>query len=341
MDAESRDMTTLSPFFNGLRKGVPAERKAEALGRVVSILLQGIALHSYEADSAQAEDFRVSVRKVRSDFEQTEDEDTALLLAGAAIRLMDDHNRKAQLQARARQNEFEAAIALVSEALLDVSKANAETMVRFKEMERDLASACDLESLRGVKEKLAHAVEAVRDSVANPLKAWGTKIPAGKSDPVTGLPDYGFGATAIAEVWNQRDEYYAGMFAAERLETINTRFGFQAGDGVLQVLSRHTARNLSPGDRLFRWRGPCLMALMKRDASEGLVASEMTRLTMARIQHGISLKGREIMLPISTSWNLLALGAASGIDEVLTRMNTFAASRLPAKRQSAMLTSIE
>jgi GGDEF domain-containing protein len=332
-------MTTLSPFLNGMRKGAAADRKAEALGRVVSILLQGIARHSFDSDSPESEGFQAEVRKIRTEFDQVSDEDSALLLAGAAIRLMDEHNQQAQAQARARQNEFEATIGLLTEALLDVSRAGAGTLVSFRDMERDLASASTAEGLRNARERLERAVEGVRDEVTNPMKAIGAKIPQGKADPVTGLPDYGFAAGAIAEVWGRREDYFAALFAAERLETINTRFGFQAGDEVLQVLSRHTARNLAPGDRLFRWRGPCLMALMKRDASEGFVANELARLSLAKIEHAISLKGREVMLPISTTWNLLSLGAASGIEELLTRMNAFAASRVPAKKMAAMVSS--
>lgn len=332
-------MTTLSPFLNSLRKGASGERKAEALGRVVSILLQGIALHSYDADSTSASEFQTGIRKLRNDFEKADDEDAALLLAGSAIRLMDEHNGKSFLRERCRQMELEAAVGLVSEALLDVTRAGDETAGKFRDLQQELVSAQDMAGLQSAKERLAELVAAVRDDAAHPLKACSSKIPEGKADPVTGLPDYGFAATAIAEVWADREDYYAALFAAERLEAINSRFGFQAGDGVLQVLSEHTARNLGPGDRLFRWRGPCLMALMKRDASEGMVASEMARLTLAKMEHAITLKGRDVLLPVSTSWNLLSLGAASGLEELLGRMNAFAASRIPQRKASAMAAS--
>jgi GGDEF domain-containing protein len=332
-------MNTLSPFLNGLRKGSSGDRKAAVLGRVVSILLQGIALHSYDADSAIASEFQTAIRKVRNDFEHTDDEDTALILAGSAIRLMDDHNSRSYLLERSRQTELEEAVALVSHALLDVTHAGAETTARFEEMQRELASAHDMDTLLGAKDRLSALVESIRDELANPGKICSAKIPEGKADPVTGLPDYGFAVTAIAEIWADREDYYAALFAAERLEAINTRFGFQAGDGVLQVLSDHTARNLSPGDRLFRWRGPCLMALIKRQGSEGMVATEMARLTLAKIEHTIAMKGRDVLLPVSTSWNLLSLSAASGLDELLARMNAFAASRIPQRRPSAMAAS--
>jgi GGDEF domain-containing protein len=325
-------MTTLAPFMNASRT-VAAERKAEALSRVVSLLLQGIALHSFETGSAQAASFQTGIRKVRADFDKTDDPDSVLLLAGAAIHLMEEFNDAARQQARARQNEFESAIALLTEALLEVARTDAETLVAFKEIERDLASAPGVEGLRSAREKLTHAVEAVRDEVSNPLGKCG--IPRGDVDSSTGLPDYGFAAGAIADIWHCRDDYYAAIFAAERLETINLRFGFQAGDQVLQVLSDHVMKLLGRDDKLFRWRGPCIMALLRRGVSEAQLAADLSRQSPARMEHALTLGDREVILTLSTSWNLFPLNAFNGIDELLGQMNTFAAGRLSAKKDTS------
>lgn len=305
-------------------RAAAAERRAEALGRVVSMLLQGIALHSFESASAEAMAFQTAIRKVRGDFEKVEDQDSTLLLAGAAIRLMEDYNDGIRRHSQAKQNEFEAAIGLLTEALLEVAHAGADTLVGFKEIERDLAAASSLEALRSARERLAGAVEEVREEVSNPLRKCG--IPRGEVDRSTGLPDHGFAAGAIAEIWHSRDDYYAVVFTAERLETINMRFGFLAGDQILKMLSRNVAKSLTPDDRLFRWRGPCVMALIRRDAPEALVAADLARIAMARMEHAITLGEREVMLTISTSWNLFPLRTADGIEELLRQMT------VPARR---------
>jgi GGDEF domain-containing protein len=326
-------MTTLKPFMNASRT-IAAERKAEALERVVSMLLQGIALHSFESNTEPAEKFQNAIRKVRSDFDKVDDQDSTLLLAGSAIRLMEDYNNSVEQRMRARQNEFEAAIALLAEGLLEISRASAETMIAFKEIERDLASAPGVDALRRAKERLAIAVDSIRDEVANPLA--GSAVPRGEVDAATGLPDYGFAADALAQIWQTRDRYYAAIFSAERLETINMRFGFTAGDQVLRTLSGHVAKSLAPTDRLFRWRGPCLMALIRRDAPEALVAAELSRTAQAKLEHAITMGGRDAMMSVSTTWSLFPLRTATGIDDVLRQMNTFAAGRVPARREMAV-----
>jgi hypothetical protein len=52
---------------------------------------------------------------------------------------------------------------------------------------------------------------------------------------------------------------------------------------------------------------------------------------MTKISHAIAIRDREVILPVSISWNLFPLQAATGIEEMLGRMNTFAASRALAQ----------
>jgi len=315
-------MTTLTPFMNASRT-VAAERRAEALSRVVSMLLQGIALHSFASESPEAAGFQAAIRKVRSDFDKVDDDqDSALLLAGAAIRLMEDYNDGVRLQARARQVQYETAVGVLSEGFLELARASADTRADFEQIVRELGSS-------GVEE-LRAAVEAIRDEVADPLKKCG--IPGGEVDSSTGLPDYGFAAAAMAEVWQRRENHFAAIFAAERLETINMRYGFAAGDQVLHLLGRTVGKALTAGDRLFRWRGPCVMALLKRDAPEAFVAGDLARVASTKMEHGITLGDREVMLSVSTSWNLFPLKSASSLEELLERMNKFAATRVAAPK---------
>jgi GGDEF domain-containing protein len=332
-------MSNISPFFHGSRRNGSGDRKADALVRVVSILLQGVVRHSFESDSADAAAFQTSLRKVRTEFEQAVDEDSALLLAGSAVRLMEDYNQSAQSRAAERRQELESAVVMVSEALLDIAGATVETRVRMKEISADLASAGGVDELRTARKKLAEAVGRIRDDYSHPLKKFGKEIPRGDVDSVTGLPDYGFGAGAIAEVWHRREDFYAAIFAAERLESINARFGYQAGDEILMLLSRRAAQSLTPADRLFRWRGPCVAALMKRNAPEALVASELNRVTSTKIEHAITLRERQVMLPVSMSWNLFPLHASSEIGDLLGRMNSFAAGRALPGKPPTMLNS--
>ncbi len=323
-------MTALSPFLKGSRKQAAAigDRKAEALNRVVSLLLQGISLHAFQFDPAATEAFQLSIRKLRTELELVDDEDSALLMAAAAIRLLEENNGAAEAHLQSRHNELEKVVALLSDALLDVSNSTEETMVEIKEIERDIARARGVGALATGRARMAAAIAGIRAAshTANEIEG-----ALGETDGVTGLPDSSHGAAAIAEVWKHREDHYVGIFAAERLETINLRFGFQAGDQVLQTLSQHIAQQSVSGDQLFRWRGPCIVKLFRRRAPEAHVASEMTRAASSRLELALSIRDRDAIVSISTTWHLFPLHDARNFEQLIGRLNEFAATRARPK----------
>jgi len=324
-------MTKLSPFLKGSRKQTATidDRKAEALNRVVSLLLQGISLHAFQFDPGATEAFQLSIRKLRTDLELVDDEDSALLMAAAAIRLLEENNRAAESHLQSRQNELEKVVALLSDALLDVSGSTEETMVQIKEIERDIARARGVGALATGRARMAAAVAGIRAASRATTEIEAT---LGETDGVTGLPDSSHGAAAIAEVWKHRTDYYVGIFAAERLETINLRFGFQAGDQVLQTLSQHIAQHTAAGDQLFRWRGPCIVKLFRRRAPEAHVTSEMARTAASRLELALSIGDRDAIVSISTAWRLFPLQDARSLEQLVGGLNEFAATRTRASR---------
>lgn len=343
-------MLTLSPFLKGSRdlkgsgvrndkdhkerahteKSVSGERQVEALNRVISILLQGIAMNAFEFDAAAYENFQTSMRKLRDKMESAEDEDTALLLAGSAIRRLEEYNEGAARYVRARQAEFEGIVGLYSEAVLETSKASPDTCSLLREIEKDLACPCGNDALAEVKVRLAACLEQVR-AEANPLRKglWA----AGATDLVTGLPDVGFAMRAFAEIWSRRDDYFIAAISLDRLETINLRFGFKAGDQLLTALSGHLTRNLQDDDQLFRWRGPCLVLLLERHVSEAIVSAELARTMSARLEETLEVRDREVTVNISATWNLLPLRHLTTVEDLASKINQMAAGRSPAARR--------
>jgi GGDEF domain-containing protein len=339
-------MITLSPFLKGLgakgagKDGAAGEKQAEALSRIISVLLQGIAIHGFNYEPAVFASFENSIRKLRADFEratveQARDETDALMVVLSAIRLLEEHNESAARHVAARQNEFEAVVGMLSETALQIARAAPEVMVRVKEIERDIARSSNIEAMSAARARLTSCMEDLRaEALADPQHQLGNSS-GDQIDQVTGLPDARHAATAFSKVWNRRMEYYAAVFSLERLEAVNLRFGFQAGDQMLAILGGHIAQHLMPGDQLFRWRGPCLVMLMERRVAEPLVATELGRIAPARLESAIAVREREVMVPISASWNLLPLNSFSNPEELARKLNEFAAGRPRVARKFA------
>jgi GGDEF domain-containing protein len=324
-------MTTLAPFLQPPR-GIDNQRRdrhTEGLNRILSLFLRGIAQHAYEPDAAASALFQNSIRRLRQQLDLVEDEDSALLLAAAAIRALEDNTRAADAHLQARQNEFEKVIAVLCDTLLDVTGASEETMVEIKEIERDIARSRETETLEAAGLRMAAAVSVIRDAALTRSSSQNETedVAPGEIDGATGLPDSLHGAAAISAVWNYRADYYAAIFAAERLETINARFGLEAGDQVLHALSNHIAQHSQPGDQLFRWKGPCVVSILQRRLPRIHVTTEVARTGAAHFEHVLSIKDRDAIVSVSTASCVFPLSASRTVKELISRLDGFAATR--------------
>ena len=157
-------MTTLSPFLKGSRKEtIRSDRKAEALNRVVSLLLQGISLHAFQFDPIATETFQVSIRKLRTELESVDDEASALLMAAAAIRLLEENNGAAEAHLQARQNELEKVVALLSDGLLEVAVRTKRRWSRSKRSSA-ISRRGRLWALSTGRARMAAAVAGIREA---------------------------------------------------------------------------------------------------------------------------------------------------------------------------------
>ena len=308
----------------------PRDQRIDALKRVISILLQGMALHSFSYDGAEFELFQRAIRTLRDDIASVEDDDSVLIMAGSAIRTLQEHTEAAERTIAARQDELEAAIAMVSDSLLTVGHIGESLGVELKESERDVASAREPAEILAARGRLARCLEDIRVYVLRRNEASLLSPQAyleNELDPLTGLPDSRKAVDAISAAWGRRDEFKCAAFAVRRLDTINARYGFRAGDEVLRIMS-DSLKAIFPDHRLlFRWRGPYILALVDKYSTESVVAPEMQRLVAARLQHMIALKDREVMLSISIAWKMIPLEAKS-VEEMIHTLDELTTIRL-------------
>jgi len=323
-------MLSINPFLHS-----PRDRHIDSLNRIISVLLQGLALHSFCHDEGEFELFQRSLRKLRDQFATTEDDDSKLLLAGSAIRTLEEHSLAASQAIAARQNELEGAIALLSDSLLTVSHASETQALELKESERDVAQARHSDDMMAARERLVACLEDIRIEVLQrdqtPTLA---ASPVGADiDAVTGLPGSRRAVDAIMAAWNRREHYNAAVFAVRRLDTINMRFGFEAGDEILRVMSGHLTGFFAATRLLFRWRGPYLLGLVEK-GTDPRISAELKRFAATKLQHSLTQKHREVILPISMICALIPLEAKS-IEEMIRRLDELAKNGLHQDRSFA------
>ena len=87
-------------------------------------------------------------------------------------------------------------------------------------------------------------------------------------------------------------------------------------------------KQLATDDRLFRWGGPALLALLPRTDNIEIVRSEVGRIMATRLEHTIETPSRSMLVPIAARWTLFPMMAAPRL--MFQKIDAFAA--MPASR---------
>lgn len=297
--------------------------RTEALNRVISMLLQGLALHSYCQNDEEFSAFQKRIRNLREEIARVDDEDTGLLVVGSAVRT--DRGESSDRELTPRQKDLEAAISMISESLLSVARTPDAQAVALRQSEHDVITARQPDEIVAAAVKLASCLEGIRTQILRRNDALLTPsqhYTPSDIDSVTGLPDARQALDALSAAWKHRKRYCAAVFGVRRLDAINARFGFQAGDDVLRIVTQHLAEYFARDYLLFRWRGPCVLCIMEKRMPMALIAAEVKRVASMRLQQAMTMKNRDAIVAISMSCALISLETDS-VEDVIARLEDF------------------
>lgn len=309
---------------------------ASALMRAALLLLEAIALHAVRIEASESAAFSASIRLMRRQIEEASDGDRVLVLCGEAIHALESYNRDVENGIRIRTTEFQEMIRMLARTIVEVSAAGASATSNLQQIEKQFQDASRLSDLHLIKVQLGEALKALAtetarqreqaDRISRALKdrlESASLVGGNDIDPVTGLPGVTAAEEALEALFRSPSPGYAALFRVARIELINSRFGFGAGDRVLVILSQHIAQQLSPADRLFRWRGPTLLALLQRSAKLQDIRLEVNRIASARLEHVIEIRNRSVLLPISSTSLTLPLAETGSAGKAIDALNSF------------------
>ncbi len=321
--------------------------KLEEAVRVISLLMQGMALHAVEGEQSEYERFRESVLASITAFEANPS-GHLLITAGAVLKQLEEYNRSTTREFHAQSRERQAMITMLSQTLLRIGSISERGATRLQEIETKLERASEIDDIRTLRVKLGECLDniregrfqhqadsmAVMEGVRSQMVAQGMPLPdpstaADIPDPVTGLPDVRSALRELAAEPADPQPRYLGVFAANRLSAINGRFGYAVGDLILNAVREQIALRISAADRLFRWRGPCIVALLQRQVPLAAVRTEVARIGSFRLDRTIEIGSRMILLPISCAWTVIPVDQSP--PEVAAQVDAFVAAAAPAE----------
>jgi len=165
---------------------------------------------------------------------------------------------------------------------------------------------------------------------APPATAWRTA--SSQTDPATGLPERAAAEAAIEAAIREKRSTFVAIFVLERLDVINARFGCKVGDEIFALYSRDLAHQLGKEDKLYRWTGPAVLAVLDRAEDIRRVRGDVVRIATKRFSRTIEAAGRCVLLSVGATASVISL-ADSDPGAVIRELEAFVCgSTEPAAR---------
>jgi len=318
-------------------------RPEAALRRVISVLLQAVETHSVEGDKVDHEQFQASIRQITATLTEQTAAEELLVIAGAVAGALKDHAERTTRFVRAQSREYQRMLAMLTETVASITQGSEQSVNRLRDIERQLERTTVIEDVRLLRMKLEQCLESMREEIRQQeasaaatvaeLQASLERAQANfqavavneAADPVTGLAGRMAAEAALQEAIASRRACYVVVIVANRVQAINARFGYAVGDRVLHKLCHHFRSALSAADRMFRWQGPALLALLERSHSVDDVRKEIARIAAVKIEDAIEIGSRSVLLPISGSYTVFPV--SSSLKLLIARIDQFIASQ--------------
>jgi GGDEF domain-containing protein len=331
-------MISLKPY---LFRGDGNREVEEAYQRMIGLFLQAISLHSVEGDKTDHERFCADIKSFAARFTPELSMSEQFILVGEVLRTLEDYNRHTTKFLRIQNTELQKMIGMLTETVIAVGSGTENSVTSLQEIEKSIEQVRLLEDIHSIKAQLGICLEGVRGEtqrqkdqgkvlleklekeLAQTRRSGSTVV---NLDQVTHLPDKTAAEARLREAVGAVDLSFLVLAVVNRVHAVNARFGYAIGDEVLAEAAQHFRESLSNEDQLFRWQGPALVAILKREESIDAVREELRRFADKKIDKTFMFGARSILLPISTSWTVFLI--ESPLDALIRKVETFTAAQL-------------
>lgn len=313
------------------------------LRQVVSLLLEKIGSEAVVADENEVAAFRTDIRSLRDHVDQRSTPEEIVSTAESAAVIMEAYNNEISAFLRKQRRELKNIVTIMMETVAAITGENTRAVERLRgigdNLERTLAAA-DLDTL---KLNLAECLQDFRqetlrqkEEAENMIIALRRDIERGPQqsvppelteiDEATSLPLKDACVKAMHASIPPGKRRYVVTLVLNRLQAVNARFGFEVGNRVLCRFGEFIEQQILPEDRLFRWRGPALVAVLERPEGIDMIRAQIRRMLESRLEQTLDVEGRPVMITVSARWSAFQLTTTVAAAE--KQIETFAASQM-------------
>lgn len=136
--------------------------------------------------------------------------------------------------------------------------------------------------------------------------AAGPASPTSDWDPVAGLPGRKEAECVFNELRLAEEPFDAIVLVIDSMAPIYSLLGRRAADQLMRSYAEFMARLKAPHERLFRWSGPTLLVLSRRDQNVDSVRDDFqNRLRKHKFEQMSRVSARAVHVPLSPRWTVL------------------------------------
>jgi GGDEF domain-containing protein len=327
-----------------------AEQEADPAGvaRVAGLLIQGIALHAVEGDPLEYQMFRHEIQQQIEVVEANPAPAELLVSIGAVLQALEGYNARTTRHLRMQGTELYNMITMLTRTVETLGAGSEKSVGQLREIEGKIEKTSVIEDVRMLKLRLGECLDSIRAeaerqkadssravaSLREEIRGSQERISAAGAglvlDPTTGVPARAAAAAALAEWVLSPNPPYVALFVVDRVQLLNSRFGYEVGDRVLKTYLEELRIHLPPGDQIFRWSGPAFLALLKRPDTIDKVRDQLRFALQGKIERNFELSKRTVLLSITATWAIFPV--TPPLEELITRLDTFLGAQSPAPK---------
>jgi GGDEF domain-containing protein len=279
-----------------------------------------MALHTVEGDRTDYDKFRRDFERIQVGTTQRASARELLVAAGAANQALADYGYRTARFIRQQGAILHNIISMLMQTMISIGAGTEASAEYLQKLERELARAVVVEDVQQLKLRLGACLEDLREESARQKGRTQTDASqiqeqvdrarnciretlalTDQIDSVTGLRTPPDAKAALEEALQRPEQKYVATIVVNRLQSINSRFGYATGNRVLKMVLELLSLNLSNADQIFRWSGPAFVALLERDQTLDAVRAEIGNISSRNLESIFDVGGRPVLLPITAS----------------------------------------
>jgi len=332
-----------------LKKYLSRDAKSEEENtsrRVISLLLQGIALHAVDGERADYERFRIDMDKFEKVMSAEMPASELLISAGGVLRTMEDYNRRHAKFMGKQSTEMQKMVSMLTQTIISIAANSENSVGKLQDIEKAIESANELEDIQLLKHQLGECLQTVREEslrqktagqstletlrkeLANSQERIGSMQQSSGVDPTTGFPQKSEAEKALQAAIATPKGKFLVVAVVNRVQIINARFGYATGDKVLAAYADQFRKSLLSTDKVYRWSGPALIAVLTRTERLEQIRAGIQRFADLKLEKMMEVGMRTVLIPISANW--VVFPVLGPMTELKEKIEAFTASQVPA-----------